>query len=63
MSAAGYSILLSTSHSETTWTGETSEPEQSHLPYQPQPISPTRGLLAREWCRSGGGRQGRRRRP
>ena len=43
MSAASASICLSTSHSETTSTGATwISRNRSHLPYQPQPIRPTR---------------------
>ena len=44
MSAASASIFLSTSQSETTSTGATwIRRNRSHLPYQPQPIRPTRG--------------------
>src|SRR4051812_48274693 len=44
MSVASASIFLSTSHSETTSTGATwMRRKRSHLPYQPQPIRPTRG--------------------
>src|SRR5262245_55631351 len=43
MSAAPASIFLSTSHSDTTSTGATwISRNRSHLPYQPQPIRPTR---------------------
>src|SRR3984957_13080667 len=47
MSAAWASIFRSTSHSDTTSTGATwINRSTSALPYQPQPIRPTRGVLS-----------------
>ena len=47
MSAASASIFWSTSQSETTSTGATCmSRNRSHLPYQPQPMRPTRSLAA-----------------
>src|SRR5262249_11448450 len=47
MSAASASILRSTSHRETTSTGATwMSRSRSALPYQPQPMRPTRSFLS-----------------
>src|SRR3954470_9459904 len=49
MSAASASIFRSGSQSDTTSTGATwMSRKRSHLPYQPDPIRPTRGRSAAE---------------
>src|SRR3954454_14734955 len=56
ISAASASIFLSTSHKETTSTGATwRSRSRSILPYQPEPISPTRFIAGAANAAAGAG--------